>query len=74
MKSIQNQYNQLVEGNLSQANFMRAVRMTFPQYITNVTSFTDSVKILKNKGLLSEAKEEYQCNPVPSQQTRPPGW
>jgi hypothetical protein len=64
MKSIQNQYNQLVEGNLSQANFMRAVRMTFPQYITNVTSFTDSVKILKNKGLLSEAKEEYQCNPV----------
>jgi hypothetical protein len=63
MKSIQNQYNQLVEGNLSQANFMRAVRMTFPQYITNVTSFTDSVKILKNKGLLSEAKE-YQCNPV----------
>ena len=58
MKSIQNQYNQLVEGNLSQANFMRAVRMTFPQYITNVTSFTDSVKILKNKGLLSEVLNE----------------
>lgn len=63
MKSIQNQYNQLLEGNLSQANFMRAVRMTFPQYVTNVTSFNDSVKILKNKGILSEAKE-YQCNPV----------
>ncbi len=58
MKSIQNQYNQLVEGNLSQANFMRAVRMTFPQYVTNVTSFTDSVKILKNKGILSEALNE----------------
>lgn len=64
MKSIQNQYNQLLEGNLSQVNFMRAVRMTFPQYVTNITSFTDSVKILKNKGLLSEAKEEYICNPV----------
>jgi hypothetical protein len=58
MKSIQNQYNQLVEGNLSQANFMRAVRMTFPQYVTNVTSFTDSVKILKNKGILSEVLNE----------------
>ncbi len=58
MKSIQNQYNQLIEGNLSQANFMRAVRMTFPQYITNVTSFNDSVKILKNKGILSEALNE----------------
>ena len=58
MKSIQNQYNQLLEGNLSQANFMRAVRMTFPQYITNVTSFNDSVKILKNKGILNEVLNE----------------
>ena len=65
MKSIQNQYTQLLEGNLSQANFMRAIRMTFPQYINNITSFDDSVKILKNKGILSEAKkQEYQCNPV----------
>lgn len=65
MKSIQNQYNQLLEGNLSQANFMRAIRMTFPQFITNTTSFGDSVKILKNKGILSEAKkQEHQCNPV----------
>lgn len=66
MKSIQNQYNQLIEGNISKANFMRNIRMTFPQYITNVTSFDDSVKILKNKGILSEAKkeQEYQCNPV----------
>lgn len=58
MKSIQNQYTQLLEGNLSQVNFMRAVRMTFPQYVTNVTSFTDSVKILKNKGILSEVLNE----------------
>jgi hypothetical protein len=67
MKSIQNQYNQLIEGNISQANFMRNIRMTFPQYITNVTNFDDSVKILKNKGLLSEAKAtntDHLCNPV----------
>ena len=67
MKSTQTQYNELREGNMSQANFMRNIRMTFPQYITNVTNFEDSVKILKNKGLLSEAKAEntdHLCNPV----------
>ena len=67
MKSIQNQYNQLIEGNISQANFMRNVRMTFPHLVTNVTNFEDSVKILRNKGLLSEAKAsntDHLCNPV----------
>lgn len=54
MKSITNQYRDLKEGKLSQFNFMRNLRMSFPQYITNTTSFNDSIKILKNKGLLSE--------------------
>ncbi len=55
MKSIQNQYIDLKEGRMSQANFMRNVRMTLPQYVTNVTSYEDSVRILKNKGILNEA-------------------
>ena len=55
MKSIKQQYIDLTEGRMSQANFMRNVRMTMPQYVTNVTSFGDAVKILKNKGILSEA-------------------
>jgi hypothetical protein len=55
MKSIQNQYRDLKEGRMSQANFMRNLRMTMPQYVTNVTSFNDSVRILKNKGILAEA-------------------
>jgi hypothetical protein len=54
MKSIQNQYIDLKEGRMSQANFMRNVRMTLPQYITNVTSFKDAVRILKNKSILTE--------------------
>jgi hypothetical protein len=57
MKSIQNQYRDLKEGRMSQANFMRNLRMTMPQYITNVTSFNDSVRILKNKGILAESHE-----------------
>jgi hypothetical protein len=54
MKSIQNQYRDLKEGRMSQANFMRNLRMTMPQYITNVTSFNDAVKILRNKSILTE--------------------
>ena len=47
MKSIQNQYIALKEGRMSQANFMRNVRMALPQYISNINSFEDTVKILK---------------------------
>jgi hypothetical protein len=56
MKSIQNQYIDLKEGRMSEANFMRNLRMSMPQYITNVTSFGDAVKILKNKSILTENK------------------
>ena len=54
MKSIANQYKDLKEGRMSQANFMRNLRMTMPQHITNVTSFKDAVRILKNKAILNE--------------------
>jgi hypothetical protein len=55
MKSIKQQYIDLREGNMSQANFMRNLRMSLPQYVTNLSSFEDSIKILKNKGILTEA-------------------
>jgi hypothetical protein len=64
MKSIQNQYNDLKEGKMSQANFMRNLRMTMPQYVTNITSFQDSVKILKNKGLLHESYGSFDKEEV----------
>ena len=54
MKSIANQYRDLKEGRMSQANFMRNLRMTMPQFVTNVTSFKDAVRILKNKSILTE--------------------
>lgn len=54
MKSIANQYKDLKEGRMSQANFMRNLRMSMPQYITNTTSFNDAIRILKNKAILTE--------------------
>ena len=55
IKSIKQQYIDLREGRMTQQNFMRNLRMTMPQYITNITSFNDSVRILKNKGILVES-------------------
>ena len=69
MKSIQNQYRDLKEGKMSQSNFMRNLRMTMPQYVTNTSSFGDAVRILKNKSILTESifdevkvltKEEFE--------------
>ena len=66
MKSIANQYRDLKEGRMSQQNFMRNLRMTMPQYVTNVTSFGDAIKILKNKSILTETviKEELDTKKV----------
>lgn len=64
MKSIKQQYIDLHEGKMSQANFMRNLRMTMPQYVTNVTSFGDAVKILKNKGILSEIFVKENKDPM----------
>jgi uncharacterized protein YutE (UPF0331/DUF86 family) len=62
MKSIKQQYIDLQEGKMSQSNFMRNVRMTLPQFITNVTSYNDTVRILKNKGIINEVT----ATPAPS--------
>jgi hypothetical protein len=64
MKSVKQQYIALREGNLSKPNFMRNVRAALPHLVTNITSFDDTVKILRNKGILTEAdiKEGYTYN------------
>ena len=59
MKSIANQYRDLKEGRISQFNFMRNLRMSMPQ-VTNTTSFGDAVKILKNKGIITESLTEEE--------------
>lgn len=66
MKNIQAQYIDLVEGKMSKANFMRNVRMQFPQFVAPTTSFDDSIRILKSKQILTEAKQPagvYGHNP-----------
>ena len=54
MKNISGQYQDLLEGKMTQAQFLRNARMMFPNYVTNHNSFDDPVKILKTKGMLVE--------------------
>jgi len=56
MKSIFDQYKSVNEGILSESQFLRNVKMALPKFISNVTSFSDAVKILKSKGIITEAK------------------
>jgi len=56
MKSIFDQYKALNEGTLSKSQFLRNVKMALPKFISNMTTFDDAVKILKNKGIITEAK------------------
>jgi hypothetical protein len=60
MKPIQNQYQDLLEGKMSKHNFLTNVKRSLSDYVSNVTSFDDAVKILKNKRILSEAKIEKE--------------
>jgi hypothetical protein len=60
MKSIANQYRDLKEGRMSQFNFMRNLRMSMPQHVTNVTSFKDAVRILKSKSIITETQENIE--------------
>jgi len=54
MKNISGQYQELLEGKMTQAQFLRNARAMFPNYVTNHNSFQDSVTILKQKGMLVE--------------------
>lgn len=68
MKSIFDQYKAVNEGKLGQSQFLRNVKMALPKFISNSTSFGDAVKILKNKGIITEAK------PSPTEYGMPNEW
>jgi hypothetical protein len=54
MRNISGQYQDLLEGKMNKAQFLRNARMMFPSFVTNHNSFDDSVAILKQKGMLVE--------------------
>jgi len=67
MKNITAQYRDLLEGKMSQANFLTNVRRDFPHLVTNINSFQDTVKILKSKRILSEVEIKNPNNETPKE-------
>jgi len=67
MGTTSDQYKLVIEGKLSESLFLRNTRLAFPQFITNVNSYKDTIKILKNKGIISEVKDEKMNEYNPQQ-------
>ncbi len=63
MKNITAQYRDLLEGKMSKSNFMRSVRMQFPDYISPVNSYEDMISILKSKRIIKEMDIPVQEKP-----------
>ena len=58
MKTLQEKYNAVLEGNFPKSQFVRDAKIEVPRFISPYNGFEDTVQILKNKGMLVEAKAE----------------
>jgi hypothetical protein len=54
MKVLQEQYNLIKEGKGNKAHFLKTAYRLFPDMLSPVNTFEDTVKILKNRSILSE--------------------
>ena len=58
MRTLQEKYNGIQEGKFSKEHFLAEARMQQPQLITRFNGYDDAVQILKNRGMIQEAKAE----------------
>lgn len=70
MKTLQEKYNAILEGNFSKKQFVRDARLGHPNLITQFNGFDDTVTILKNRGMIQEAKQQE----VPQYDKPEPGY
>jgi hypothetical protein len=53
-KTLQAQYNLIKEGKGDKAYFLKSAFRQFPDMVSQINSFSDTVTILKNRGVISE--------------------
>ena len=58
MRTLQEKYNAILEGNFSKEQFRRDAVMQLPNVVSKFNSFEDMTTILKNRGMIAEAKKE----------------
>ena len=54
-KTLQAQYNLIKEGKGDKAYFLKSAFRQFPDMVSQINSFSDTVTILKNRGVISES-------------------
>jgi len=54
MRTLQEKYNAINEGNFSKDQFLRDARMQQPNLVTQYNGYSDAVQILKNRGMIQE--------------------
>ena len=65
MRSLQEKYNAIQEGNFSKSQFVRDAKIEVPQFLSPYNGYEDTVAILKNKGMLSEQVPSYKAEKNP---------
>ena len=59
MRTIQEKYNAILEGNFSKTQFLRDAKRELSQFLSPYNGYPDTVQILKNKGMLVENFDNY---------------
>lgn len=54
-------YRAVVEGKLAKSEFVRQMRQQYPMYISPMNGYTDTVQILKSKGMLFELAQDEKA-------------
>jgi hypothetical protein len=52
--TLQEQYNLIQEGKGNKQHFFKSVRQLFPNLVTPINTYEDTVRILKNRGIITE--------------------
>lgn len=58
MRTLQEKYNGIQEGKFSKENFLADARKELPNLVTRFNGYDDAVQILKNRGMVKEARVE----------------
>ena len=69
MRTIQEKYNAIAEGNFSKSQFVKDAKRELSQFLSPFNGYDDTVSILKNKGIIYEVKKE-----VPQYDKPEPGY
>ena len=62
--TAQEKYRAVKEGILAEGEFVRQMRLAFPQFISPQNTYPDTVQILKNYDLINEGKEAKEAEEV----------